>query len=383
MDAAKLKRVFADAGEPPFRLKQALDAVFKNDASSWDEVTTLPASLRGRLEVEAPILCLRADRVLVAEDGRAHKAALRLKDGTLIETVLLKPKPGPDWSVCVSTQVGCAMACTFCATGLMGLKRDLSSEEISDQVLFWRGYLKTRRLPGRVSNVVYMGMGEPMHNYEAMSDSLRALLDPERFGLSARHVSVSTVGIVPGIERFIEDFPNVNLALSLHAATDSVRERLVPVNRAFGVEKLAGALRQVLAKTGRKVFLEYVLLAGENDRLRDAFALAKFVHSVGRADLLHVNLIVWNPTATRHSSPDEDGARRFKVALEKQGVSVTVRRNLGTEIQGACGQLITRNPPLRSGPKGGPRASGGRRPARPPGGNRKRPGGGGFRPLSS
>lgn len=379
MDAAKLKKVFADAGEPAFRLKQALDAVFKNGASSWAEATTLPAALRERLEAEAPVLCLRADRVLVSEDGRAHKAALRLHDGALVETVLLKPKPGPDWSVCVSTQVGCAMACTFCATGLMGLKRDLSAEEISDQVLFWRGYLKTRRLAGRVSNVVYMGMGEPMHNYDATAESLRALLDPGRFGMSARHLSVSTVGIVPGIERFIEDFPNVNLALSLHAATDSVRERLVPANRAFGLEKLAGALRQVLAKTGRKIFLEYVLLAGENDRLRDAFALVKFVHSVGRADLLHVNLIVWNPTATRHTAPDEDGARRFKVALEKQGVSVTVRRNLGTEIQGACGQLITRNPPVRSGPRS-PR---GRGPARFPGGNRKRPGGGGFRPLSS
>lgn len=380
MDSEKIKKVLAAAGEPPFRHRQALDAVFKAGASSWDEATSLPEALRERLTREAPVLSAAEHRVLVSADGRAHKAALRLPDGSLVETVLLKPKPGLDWSVCVSTQVGCAMACTFCATGLMGLRRNMTGEEISDQVLYWRGYIKARRLHGRISNVVYMGMGEPMHNYAAMAESLRALLDPERFGLSGRHISVSTVGLVPGIERFIEDFPTVNLALSLHAATNSVRERMVPANRAFPVEQLAEVLRRALARTGRKIFLEYVLLAGENDRLRDAFSLTKFVHSVGRADLLHVNLIVWNPTATRHQAPEDDSARRFKVALEKQGVSVTIRRNLGTDIQGACGQLITRLPPSRTAPRRPVRRSAGAGRAFPK--NRKRPEGGGFRPLS-
>ncbi|MBI3299605.1 MAG: 23S rRNA (adenine(2503)-C(2))-methyltransferase RlmN [Elusimicrobia bacterium] len=382
----KVRKSLAAAGEPAFRLRQALDAVFKNDISSWEEARTLPPALRERLNREAPVLSGLQERVLVSADGRAHKAALRLHDGALVETVLLRPKPEGDWSVCVSTQVGCAMACTFCATGLMGLRRNMSGEEISDQVLFWRGYIKARRLHGRLSNVVYMGMGEPMHNYAAVSQSLTELLDPERYGLSGRHISVSTVGLVPGIERFIEDFPTVNLALSLHAATDSVREKMVPATRAFPVAALADVLRKSLAKTGRKIFLEYVLLDGENDRIRDSFALAKFVHSVGRADLLHVNLIVWNPTATRHQATEADNARRFKVALERQGVSVTIRRNLGTDIQGACGQLITRLPPPRSAPREAARPAReprtGERPRSHPPKNRKRPEGGGFRPLS-
>lgn len=379
MDATKVEKALTAAGEPGFRLKQALEAVYKGHVSAWAEATTLPAALRERLEREAPVLCLASHRVLVSDDGRAHKAALRLHDGCLVESVLLKPKPVDDWSVCVSTQVGCAMACTFCATGLMGLRRNLTAEEIADQVLFWRGYLKARRLEGRVSNVVYMGMGEPFHNYAAVAASLRDLLSPERLGLSARHVSVSTVGIVPGIERFAEDFPTVNLALSLHAATDALRERIVPANRAYDTAKLKAALGAYLQKTGRKVFIEYVLLAGENDRLKDAFALAKFIRETGRADLLHVNLIAWNPTATKHVAPDHDHARRFKEALEGQGVSVTVRRNLGTDIAGACGQLITRNPPPRSVPRAKDRPAGGPRAG---GESRKRPGGGRFRPLS-
>ncbi len=375
MDAAKLKHVLELAGEPAFRLKQALAAVYKGGAVSWEAASTLPASLRERLARQLPILSLAGHRMLVSEDGRAHKAALRLGDGSLVETVLLKPKPGEDWSVCVSTQVGCAMACTFCATGLMGLRRNLTAEEIADQVLYWRHYLTGKRLAGRVSNVVYMGMGEPFHNYAAVAESLRALMDPERFGLSGRHLSVSTVGLVDGIERFVKDFPSVNLALSLHAATDGLREKLVPVNRAYPLEKLAEALRGALHATGRKIFLEYVLLEGENDRLRDSFALAEFIRGVGRADLLHVNLIAWNPTATGHKQPNHDHARRFKEGLEKLGVSVTIRRNLGTDIQGACGQLITRNPPPAKRPAG--------RAPRRAGGNRKRPGGGRIRPLSS
>ena len=365
------------AGEPKFRLKQAVDAVYKGNLSSWAEASTLPAPLREKLEKDAPVLVVAEARVLVSEDGRAHKAALRLVDGCLVEAVLLKPKPTDDWSVCVSTQVGCAMGCTFCATGLMGLRRNLTAEEIQDQVLFWRCYLKNHRLEGRVSNVVYMGMGEPFHNYANVADSLRALIDPERVGLSARHVSVSTVGIVPGIEKFGDDFPTLNLALSLHAANDSLREKIVPANRAYNTGALKDALAAYLLKTKRKVFIEYVLLAGENDRLRDAFALGKFVRACGRPDLLHVNLIAWNPTATKHAAPEQDHPRKFREALEGLGISVTVRRNLGTDIQGACGQLITRLPPPTRRPTTRPAAA-------PRAGleNRKRPGGGRVRPLS-
>lgn len=339
MNLQRVKDLLDSRGEPAFRLAQIRSAVYRDGAGSYDAITALPAELRARLAEKAPLLSVRRHSVLVSRDGGAHKALLALSDGRIIESVLLKPKPGPAWSACISTQVGCAMACSFCATGLMGLKRDLTAEEISDQVLFWIQYLRAGGVSGSLTNVVYMGMGEPLHNFDAVAASLRALLDPAAFGFSARKVAVSTVGLVPGIERFVAEFPQVNLAVSLHAANDFLRQTLVPVNKAYPLAALAEALRGVLARTRRKIFLEYVLLKGENDATEHARELSRFVRKVGRPDLLHVNLIAWNPTPTRHGKPDPGSARAFRDELRKRGVAVTIRKNLGADIQGACGQL--------------------------------------------
>ncbi|MCX5787146.1 MAG: 23S rRNA (adenine(2503)-C(2))-methyltransferase RlmN [Elusimicrobia bacterium] len=336
----KLAHALSSRGEPGYRLGQILEAVYKRGAASYAEIKVLPAPLREALAPQAPILSLTERRLLVSKDGRSRKAALALADGLAIETVLLKPKPGPDWTTCISCQAGCAVGCTFCATGLMGLKRSLTPEEIVDQVLFWVQHLKRENMPGRVTNVVFMGMGEPFHCYEIAAESIRQLTDPVRLGLAQRHIAVSTAGLAPGIERFATDFPQVSLALSLHAANDRLRSKLVPVNKVYPLARLAESLRVYLAKTNRRVFLEYVLLAGENDTPGHAGELAAFVRKTGPVHRFHVNLIAWNPTRTSHAAPAAAQARAFKAELEKAGLSVTIRKNLGQDIQGACGQLI-------------------------------------------
>jgi len=344
MDAAKLAEALLKREQPKYRLKQILKAVYQDGVDSYEKISALPAPLRKQLAADVPLLSVRAAKVKVSADGRAHKAALKLADKNRVESVLLKTKPGEVWSTCISSQVGCAMGCNFCATGLMGLKRNLTAEEISDQIVFWRQYMRENKIKGRLTNVVYMGMGEPLHAIAPVLDSLRILLDPERLGLSARHISVSTVGLVPGMERLIEEFPQVNLALSLHAATDALRGKLVPVNQAYPVRELSRVLQYAIKMTGRKIFIEYVLLAGENDRVEHARELAKFIRRIDRQDLLHVNLIVWNPTDTSHETPSKEAAERFRDFLKTRGIGVTIRKNLGTDIDGACGQLITEDP---------------------------------------
>lgn len=330
------------AGEPGYRVRQAYRAVFREGVETFAGISAFPLALRRRLD-GVRILCLSRETLKVSRDGRAHKAVLRLMDGKRIETVLMSPKPGL-WTACVSSQVGCALGCAFCATGLMGLTRNLDAEEIADQALFWRQYTRARGGGERLSNIAYMGMGEPMLNLDSVFESLRRLTDPELFAFGDRHLSVSTAGIAPGIERFARAFPQVNLALSLHAATDELRARLVPVNKAYPLARLADSLGEYFRSNRRKVFLEYVLLRGENDRPSDAEALVRFIGSVGAKHLLHVNLIVYNPTATRHFPSRADAARSFLERLDRAGVPCTFRKNLGQDIDGACGQLALREP---------------------------------------
>lgn len=339
MNLSRVQTALQELGAPNYRLEQVRRAVFGESVASYEEIGVLPAGLRKDLSAKAPLLSGKPVRVEVSRDGRAHKALLELSDGKIIETVLLRPSESR-WTTCISCQVGCAIGCTFCATGLMGLSRSLAVEEITDQVLFWRQYMRENGLPGRLDNVVYMGMGEPFSCYDGVAESLKALMDQKQFGIGARHISVSTSGLAPQIERFAEDFPQVNLALSLHAADDGLRTRLVPVNKAYPLAKLSAALKGYLEKTSRKVFLEYVLLRGENDRAEDAQRLVEFVRRTGPLELLHVNLIIFNQTETPHQATGEQNARRFQDLLLAAGIKATVRQNLGRDIQGACGQLI-------------------------------------------
>lgn len=338
MDFRLVEKNLQELNCPSYRIGQVRQAVFKDGVSQFEEMKTLPKELRRALSEKVPMLSFVLERVLVSKDGKAHKALVRLKDGQPLETVLLNPKPGL-WSCCISSQAGCALACTFCATGLMGFKRNLSAEEITDQVLFWRQYMKKEGMPGRLENVVYMGMGEPFLNFEALSQSIGILTDPELFGFGHRHLSVSTAGVAPAIEKFGKYFPQVNLALSLHAAENQLRSSLVPLNKAYPLEKLAESLKRYFHLCRRKVFLEYILLKGVNDGKENALDLVRYLRSIRQPERLHVNLIVFNPTDTPYRPSSPGTARDFKQFLQKHGILSTIRKNLGLDIEGACGQL--------------------------------------------
>jgi 23S rRNA (adenine(2503)-C(2))-methyltransferase len=356
MDLKKLEQFLQENNLPKFRLAQIQKAIFADGVSSFSEITTLSKDLREKMGKEMKLLAFEAEKVLVAKDGPARnashasvssrsgaggqsiKALLKTISGDLIETVLISPKPGT-WSACISCQVGCAMGCRFCATGKMGFKRNLSAEEITDQILFWKQYLKKNDIEGSFSNIVYMGMGEPFLNWKNVSESIRILTDEKLFGFGSRSLSVSTSGIIEGIEKMADEFPQVNLAISLHFASDEKRDRFMPVNKKDNLESLKNALQKYFQVTKRKVFLEYIMLDGINDTARDAKMLSDFVYSIGNKQLLHVNLIRYNITSEEMKPSSKTRTQLFKNELEKHQINATIRKSLGEEIKAACGQL--------------------------------------------
>jgi 23S rRNA (adenine(2503)-C(2))-methyltransferase len=343
MNLEKLETILQAQKQPKFRLEQIKKAIFQDGISSWDGITTLSKDLRQQMS-QLEILSFEVQQIFVSKDGQSVKALLKLADGNLMETVLIAPKLGT-WSACISSQVGCAVGCKFCATGKMGLIRNLTAEEITDQILFWRQYLRRELSPHKgdlapnISTIVYMGMGEPFLNWKEVSESLRNLIDEKMFGFGARSISVSTSGIPEGIDKLATEFPQVNLALSLHFADDAKRSSAMPINQKNNLEKLRGALQKYFAKTKRKVFLEYVMLSGVNDSSEDAEKLIRFVKSIGKLQLLHVNLIRYNSTNSDFKSSSKERTVMFRDYLEKNRIGVTIRKSLGEEIQGACGQL--------------------------------------------
>ncbi|MGC8511412.1 MAG: 23S rRNA (adenine(2503)-C(2))-methyltransferase RlmN [Acidimicrobiales bacterium] len=327
LDRTDLSHLLAD--QPPYRVNQVWEALYAK-AALPEEMTNLPLSLRSRLADHAPA-ALRAVTESASSDGQTVKWLWEGSDGSRVETVLMCY---PDRAtVCVSSQAGCAMGCTFCATGQGGLARQLSSGEILEQVAHaWR-----RARTRRVTNIVFMGMGEPLANYERVWASIERM--NADMGISARHITVSTVGIVPGIRRLSHESLPVNLAVSLHAANDALRDRLVPINRRYGLDALVEACRQYRSVKSRRLSFEWALIDGVNDRRGDAAELARIATSLAA----HVNVIPLNPTdgfATRGTPPD--GVRRFRDLLSSMGVAVTIRRNRGTDIEAACGQLAAR-----------------------------------------
>jgi 23S rRNA (adenine(2503)-C(2))-methyltransferase len=336
MNLEKLEAFLQKHNQPKFRLQQLKKALFQEGVSSFTEISTLSKDLRELLEKELPILSFAVEKVLTSKDGKSMKALLKLQDGNRIEAVLISPIEGV-WSACISSQVGCPLACGFCSTGKIGLIRNLTAEEITDQILFWIQHLKTTNQ--KLSTIVYMGMGEPFLNWEEVRQSLTGLVDPTLFGFGARSISVSTSGIPEGIEKLAVEFPQVNLALSLHFGTDAKRNAAMPINRKNNLETLRGALQGYFQKTKRKVFLEYVMLAGVNDSNADADNLIEFVKSIGKLQLLHVNLIRYNATDSDFKSSSKERTVKFRDYLEQNRIGVTIRKSLGEEIQGACGQL--------------------------------------------
>ena len=329
-----------EAGERRFRSDQLLHALYREFAGTIDEVRILPASLRRSLRDDGHGLgSAEPVREVVSDDGTTTKLLLRMSDGQLIETVLMQyPERGdrhPRSTVCVSTQAGCAMGCVFCATGQMGFERNLRTEEIIAQVMAVSRVLSARGQ--HVTNIVFMGMGEPLANYAEMIRAVRILTHPRAFGLAQRSVTISTVGLIHGIDRLATEDLHVGLAISLHAPNDELRQRLVPTAGPTSVPDLMSAARRYFKKTGRRVTLEYALIAGQNDSPGVAGELARLVRGTG----MHLNVIPVNPTAGGHEKPSRARVLEFERILKEAGVNVTVRVEKGAEISAACGQLRT------------------------------------------
>lgn len=339
MNLEKIRNILRDNNQSLFRLKQIQQAVFVEGISLFSEMLTLPENLRSKLSAETEILSFEIINFLEADNGQSFKTLLKTKDGNLLETVLISPKPGI-WSACISCQVGCQMGCRFCATGLAGFKRNLTTEEITDQVLFWIQQLKKKNK--KLSTVVYMGMGEPFNNWKNVSESIKILTDPELFGFGSRSISVSTSGLAEGIGKLADEFPQVNLAISLHFADDEKRSHYMPVNKKDNLDSLKNSLQKYFQKTKRKVFIEYILLENINDSREDAKNLSSYLKSIGSVHLLHVNLIRYNTTSAGLMPSSKTKTQNFKEALEKNYIHATIRKSLGEEIKGACGQLAGR-----------------------------------------
>ncbi|MGH2831004.1 MAG: 23S rRNA (adenine(2503)-C(2))-methyltransferase RlmN [Actinomycetota bacterium] len=334
-------RAFAvDIGEPAYRGEQIHRWIHVEAAGQFDEMTNLPKALRERLSERFPNVFDAPALVRTGDRGTTVKALFRFDGDALAETVLMAY---PDRAtVCVSSQAGCGMGCPFCATGQMGLTRNLQAGEIVAQFLWAARALRGLDLPPawprRVSDMVYMGMGEPLANYDRVWESIQRIHDPEGFNLSARGITVSTVGVLPGIKRLAAEPLPVTLALSLHAPTDQLRSQLVPLNERYPIVDLIAAARAFRRSRGRRVSIEYAMIAGVNDSIEQARTLARLLR--GPAEDFHVNLIPLNPTpgfGTPGTPPE--GIEQFRAELETGGVNATVRRTRGVDIDAACGQL--------------------------------------------
>lgn len=350
----QLQEWLGERGEAPFRAKQIYSWLFQHLVTDFSAMSNIPLTLRTRLAEEASIGPMVVRSELHSKDDRTRKILLELADGKLVESVLmLYPAVGDSSTratVCVSSQAGCAYGCTFCATGQMGFDRHLSAGEIVAQVLYFARQLRdapwtAAGLPGSVpidhiTNIVLMGMGEPLHNYDNVLQALRTLNSPVGFNLGARHMTVSTVGLVPAIRKLSQEQLQVNLAISLHAPTDELRSRTMPINRKYPLSELLAACRDYIATTHRQVTFEYVLLNGVNDTLTHAQELADLLAPLKQ--FAHVNCIPVNATSADYHTPGPEAIRAFRNALYERGISNSVRAERGDDIAAACGQLRTR-----------------------------------------
>ena len=350
----QMQQWFVERGEPPFRAKQLYSWLYQRLVTDFSAMSNLPQALRSQLSQEASIGPMIIRSELHSKDDRTRKILLELNDGKLIESVLMLYPPIGQSSaratVCVSTQAGCAFGCTFCATGQMGFDRHLSAGEIVAQVLFFARQLRdapwsAKGLPGstpsdHITNIVLMGMGEPLHNYDNVMQALRILNSSDGFNLGARHMTVSTVGLVPAIRKLSQEPLQVNLAISLHAPTDELRSQTMPINKKYPLEELLAACKDYIAATGRQVTFEYVLLSGVNDTAEYAHRLGELLAPLKQ--FAHVNCIPVNATSADYRPPGGEAIRAFRTILYEHGVSNSVRAERGDDIAAACGQLRTR-----------------------------------------
>jgi 23S rRNA (adenine2503-C2)-methyltransferase len=355
LDRSGLTSLFESWGEPAYRSNQIWQGLYQHFYDSPDQFTNLPKSLRDKLGQHLEFSPIKPSFFQDSSDGHTRKTLFKLHDGQVIEAVLMRYGDPADThdgfdtggtsarptrparvrrTLCISTQAGCAMGCVFCATGQMGFKRHLSSGEIVAQVMYYARMLQAENQT--VTNVVLMGMGEPFHNYDNTMAAIDRLNDPDGYNFGARRLTVSTVGLVPAIRRFADEKRQVNLAISLHAADDASRLKMLPVNKRYNIEEVLAACRYYVEQTGRRVTFEWALINGVNDTPEVARQLAARLKGL----LCHVNAIPLNPTAGfSGQATDRQRAGKFKAALDQAGVPCTIRMRRGIDIQAGCGQL--------------------------------------------
>jgi len=340
MDFNNLKKFLTQNKEPSYRFAQISSEVCSGKITNFNQLFTIPLTLREKMSSSLGLISYNKYKVYISKTKNAYKALLSLSDKHLIETVLLNPNSNL-WSVCLSCQVGCAMGCAFCATGRQGMQRNLTAEEIADQVLFWKQYISQNKLNIRINNIVYMGMGEPMINIENVFQSIYWLIDKELYAIGQRHISISTCGVVPGIESFTKQDWQVNLAISLHAPNDILRSKLMPIAKRYPIKQLMNALRNYLLLSNRQIFIEYIMLGGLNDVDSCAVELGNLLQdNFGNLlHLVHVNLIPYNNTEGDFLQSSSQQLDKFSRILSHFHISSTIRQSLGQDILGACGQL--------------------------------------------
>ena len=340
----EVHKLVVSIGEPAYRAGQLLTWVYQRLAVSIDEMTDLPQAFRQKLAQQVNLHTLTPIHEARAKDGTV-KILFNLKDGKTVETALMKfPSTGGKhrYTVCISTQVGCPIGCPFCATGQQGFERNLTPGEIIDQVLYFARYLQDKtigREGERIKNIVFMGMGEPLVNYDALWQAIEMLNSPDGFGLSARSMTISTAGLIPGIERLSNEKLQVGLAISLHTSDNKLRDKLVPINKKYPLEELIPACREYFACTGRRVSFEYALFDGVNDSIVQAQSLADLIQGMN----CHVNLISANQTTNQKMQPSpQNKVLAFQQELKNCGINCTLRLSRGQDIDAGCGQLRSR-----------------------------------------
>ena len=329
LDYTRVQQALADMGEKPFRARQVYEWVHVKLAESFEDMTNLSRALREKLAAAYSFTCLQPVEVLTSRIDGTQKYLFALEDGNVIESVLMRYKHGN--SVCISSQVGCRMGCRFCASTIGGLTRHLRVSEMLDQVY------RIQKITGeRVSNLVIMGTGEPLDNYENVVKFLHILSDEHGLNISQRNITVSTCGIVPNMYKLADEGLQITLALSLHAPNDEKRRELMPIANKYSIDEILDACRNYFAKTGRRITFEYSLVGGKNDSEADAKELSARISDIN----CHVNLIPVNPIKERdYVKSTKKVVENFKNKLEKYGINVTIRREMGADIDGACGQL--------------------------------------------
>ena len=329
----ELTNLITESGEPAYRAKQIWQMIYRQLAEDPSDFSNLSKDLRQKLSDYFCFKPLNVEKDLKSSDGQTNKLLFRLQDDRMIESVLMRYRERN--TICISTQVGCPMNCAFCATGQMGFIRNLSAGEIVAQVLFFSRLLKSEGL--KLTNIVVMGMGEPFHNYDAVMKAVDIISDPDGMDFGERRITISTVGIVPRIEQFTAAKRQINLAVSLHAPSNAVRDQIIPANKKYPIDSILEACRNYTEKTGRRITFEYALIHGLNDNYENADLLCRRLKGM----LCHVNLIPLNNTKKYEGSgSNHDRTQSFKSVLDKNGIPCSVRLKRGIDIGAGCGQLL-------------------------------------------